>query len=554
MRRLWSAVVLSHTVTLSVHFDSNTQSCPRLASRIPSHRVPHKMSRKTVTRSRSISKRISGLWSSKLPALITEPSRAVIALPMDLLHEIADHLPEPDTLALSSCSTELRTLLLPKIYAAVSLLCGSKACSSKLEILSQSPKLCGFIRTLDVGPDWLSWPIEASVELEVASVIGKMSSGLTNLETFTWCGIHPLPDNVWGALRKSCPRLRNLSYMTEIREFEPESQLFKFRNLLEFTLWVKDKDKAEAAPLIRPNLPPQLGDMLLENPVLEHLSLRLCASQNNLVPLLPLFQGTWKNLSSFHIELCIDHPARSELAPFLAAHPQITSLSIFPHLPDTSPLQLDVDALPCLEYFSGVSQQLYALPHVGSLRELVLQDRDVARDAAILLAVLPHVISLTSLTMAFGNADSADTISTLCDITVTCSNLESVNITYHSPCTMKRLKAISVVLSRLQFLYTLTITKTYRITDGTMLSAALLLLEHNPGLRCIRLVWVTIKQWKQSGNYTVIPLTVNSVEVPDMLDAKEFGPRTLGGSFNRDFRYALRGGDRVSKGIARMRR
>ncbi|KAF7359792.1 hypothetical protein MVEN_00704300 [Mycena venus] len=504
-----------------------------------------------------MSKRISGLWSSKprdFPAPIVEPSRAVTVLPMDVFREIADHLPKLDVLALSSCSTELRTLLLPEIYAAVSLLCGSKACSSKIEILSRSPKLWGCIRKLDIGPDWLSWPIEASIEFEVASAIERMSSGLTNLETFTWCGIHPLPDNIWGALRKSCPMLRSLSYTAQIREFEPESQLFKFRNLLEFTLWVKDK--AEAAPLVPPNLPPQLCDMLLDNPNLQHLNLRLCASHNNLASLSRLFQGTWENLSSFLIEICTDHPARSELAAFLAAHPKITSLSIFPHLPDTSPVRLDVETLPNLAAFTGISQQVYALPHVSSLRELVLLDSDIARDVPVVLAVLPPLMFLTSLTISFGNADNTNGTgsSILSNIVVACPSLESLEITYNSPCTVKQFKAISRDLHQLPFLHTLKITKIYRITDGTMLSTVLLLLEHNPGLRCIRLVWVTTKEWKQSGNYTVIPLTVNSVEVPDVLEAKEYGPRALAGSFKRDFRYALRGGDKVSKGLARIRR
>jgi hypothetical protein len=118
----------------------------------------------------------------------------------------------------------------------------------------------------------------------------------------------------------------------------------------------------------------------------------------------------------------------------------------------------------------------------------------------------------------------------------------------------KQFKAIATALHRLPSLLTLTVTKTYRIADGTMLSAVLLLVEHNPGLRCIHLVWVTTKEWKQSGNHTVIPLTVKGVEVPDVLEAKEFGPRTLVGSFKRDFRYALREGDKVSKGFARIRR
>lgn len=85
-----------------------------------------------------------------------------------------------------------------------------------------------------------------------------------------------------------------------------------------------------------------------------------------------------------------------------------------------------------------------------------------------------------------------------------------------------------------------------------MLAAALLLLAQNPGLRHIHLVWVTAKVWKQSGNYTVHSRE-DATDVPYPLEAKERGPRALGGSFTRRFRYVLDGGDTVSKGLARMR-
>lgn len=90
-------------------------------------------------------------------------------------------------------------------------------------------------------------------------------------------------------------------------------------------------------------------------------------------------------------------------------------------------------------------------------------------------------------------------------------------------------------LQRLPRLRKLTILKTYRLTDGSMLNAALLLLAHNPRLHEIHLVWVTHTAWKQSGNYSI------SAE-SEYMDAHEFGPRPLGGSFTRRFRYALDNG------------
>jgi len=125
--------------------------------------------------------------------------------------------------------------------------------------------------------------------------------------------------------------------------------------------------------------------------------------------------------------------------------------------------------------------------------------------------------------------------------------------THPSHCIQKQLKAIAAELHRLRYLGTLTLTKTYRLADGTMLAAALLLLQNNLALREIHIVWVTTKVWKQSGDYTVIPMK-NNAKVPDALEVKEFGPRVLGGSFTRRFRYALEGGDIISKGLAKIRR
>jgi hypothetical protein len=118
------------------------------------------------------------------------------------------------------------------------------------------------------------------------------------------------------------------------------------------------------------------------------------------------------------------------------------------------------------------------------------------------------------------------------------------------------LKVIAVALRELPYLRELSLTKTYRLSDGTMLAAVLLLLEQNTMLREVHLIWVSTKEWKQSGDYTITPRK-DDPRVPDVLDAKEFGPSglgRLGGSFVRRFRHALDGSDRVWRGLARIRR
>ncbi|KAJ7260498.1 hypothetical protein B0H12DRAFT_375209 [Mycena haematopus] len=502
---------------------------------------------KRLSRSRSMGRRVSGIWlfkSSRTPAPIPESS---MVLPTELFREIASHLTKPEILVLSSCSSELRSLLLPDIYAAVSGFCGGRACSAKLGMLSTAPKLWVYIRKLEIGPDWFSWPIEESVELRTASTIEKIFPGLTNLDTFTWCSIYPLQETVWRALRMSCLKLINLSYTAQIRQFQPDSELFKFRNLRQFSLCVKEK--AEAPPLIQLNLPPQLCDMLLQNLDLEHLDLRLCPSHNNLQSLSRLMQGTWRNLWSFHIDICAHHPARNNIASFLASHPRIRSLSIVPHLRHIPPLLLDHDTLPRLESFTGISQHVSALSNVDCLQSLSLGDESLS-DPSFVLAALRRLTFLTSLTINIADANS---MSTLSGIVSACSNLESLSISYLSPCSTKQWKAIAVELRRIPSLWNLTLTKTYRLADGPMLAAALILLEHNPGLREIHIVWVSMKAWKQSGDYIISSRTgQDDTRVPDSVDAKEFGPRALGGSFTRRFRYTFDDGDKVSKGLARI--
>ncbi|KAJ6457931.1 hypothetical protein C8R45DRAFT_1032324 [Mycena sanguinolenta] len=494
---------------------------------------------------RSMGKRISGLWLSKSSKTPQMPESRV--LPTDIFREIASHLTRQDVLALSSCSSELRSVLLPEIYAAVWGLCGSRACSEKLEMLSSTPKLCVYIRKLEIGPDWFSWPIEESVERRVASALERIFHALTNLETFFWCGIYPVQETFWRALRTSCPNLRILSYTAQIREFKSESELFKFRNLREFSLCVKDK--AEAPPVIQPDLPPQFCEMLLQNSDLEHLNLMLCRSHNNLQSLSRLFRGTWSKLRSFHIEICTQS-TRDDVGPFLASHPSIKSLSLLAHT-YTLPLSpLDPGALPRLESFTGLSQHVSALPNVGHLESLVLEDRPIM-DRLGVLAALGRLTSLTSLVITMPGASHTSILSGIVSI---CSNLESLSVSYQTPCTAKQLKAIAVELGRLPLLWNFSLSKTYRLADGTMLAAVLILLEHNPGLREIHMVWVSTKAWKQSGDYAITSSLGHDQPIPKFVEAKEFGPRAIGGSFMRRFRYPLDGGDKVSKGLARIRR
>ncbi|KAJ6457930.1 hypothetical protein C8R45DRAFT_1032322 [Mycena sanguinolenta] len=499
-----------------------------------------------LSRAGSVARRISGLWlfKSSRTSPISEPN----VLPTEVFLEIANHLTRQELVALSSCSSELRRLLRPEIYSALSGLCGSRACSEKLQRLSTTPEIWTYLRKLEIGTDWLSWPIKESVECHVASTLENIFPGLTNLETFTWVSIYPLQETFWGALRASCPNLRNLSYTAQIREFQPDSELFKFRNLCQFSLCVEYK--AEAPPLIQSSLPPQLCDMLLQNSDLEHLLLRLCYSYHDLQSLSQVLQGTWSKLRSFHIELCAQHPARDHIASFLAAHSSIESLTIFVH-DYTEPLPVSHITLPHLESFSGLSQHISVLSNADRLGCLILADEPITHPSRV-LAALSHLTSLTSLTISIANAGNISTLSNILD---TCWKLESLSVSYLTPCSTKQLKAVVMELSRLPNLSNFSLTKAYRASDGTMLAAVLILLARNPGLREIHMMWIGSEAWKQSGDYEIISsLNDSGKRVPEFVDANEFGFGTRGKSFSRGFRYGLVGGDKVAKGLAKIRR
>ncbi|KAJ7458249.1 hypothetical protein FB451DRAFT_1142385 [Mycena latifolia] len=468
------------------------------------------------------------------------------ALPEDIFREIANHLTKPDILTLSSASSELRKFLLPEIWSKVSKKCGSDECASVLRMLLKSPQLCVYIRDFSVGPDWLSWPIEPTTEFWVASMIVKITPQMQNLHTFTWCGLQPPPDYLWSTLRKSCPELRKVNCTARIREFDPQSELFQFANLTHFALCVKEHDGELRTP--RSDLPPQLFEMLLQRcPDLEELRLQLFSSHHNLRQLSRITQGLWPRISSFHLEVSeydpptnSQYPRADELGAFLSAHPTITDLGLYRVFGIESPLILTPTALPHVSSFTGLFHDVYNLPFPTALQSLDLLNLGIFQ-SSLLVPMLQRLTSLTSLGM------TVDGIGLLHDVMSVCPALEIFTVQYGASCSMKQIKEICGALRRLPRLHTLTLSTQYRVTDATMLACALELLAHNLRLCEIHLISVSDKGWKQSGDYKIVGQS-------RFLDAKEFGRRTLGGTFSRRFRYALDGGGSVSKGLAKMRR
>ncbi|KAJ7034021.1 hypothetical protein C8F04DRAFT_1102817 [Mycena alexandri] len=499
----------------------------------------------------SLGRRISHMWPLKLKHSPKSRSAKPVGecagwtLPLDIFREIANHSSDTEVWCLSKCSKELRALLLPEIYAEVLLKCGTRKCSTILDMLSNSPHLWIHIRTLALGPDWLSYPIEPLVEGWIISKVEKMIPGLARLHKFHWCGILSLPESTLAALRHSCPELRNLAYGTEMQMLSPGSELFKFRNLFQLSIFVRGLGGARATSSTSTDFPPQLCEMLLGNPDLEQLVID--APGKRLDQMSQLLHGQWPKLWYLNIALfSFPVSAQRQLPTFLALHPSLTTLGLCFDAGDTIlPLILDHMALPLLTSFTGVSQHFCALPSTHLLAGLALHNIiDTAESLAPTLAALPRFPFLNHLEIQLVDAGH---ISKLRAVVSICPYLVTLNISYLA-CNMNQLKEVAAVLAQPVWLRSLKITKPYRLVDGSMLSAALLLLAHNHGLRDIHLICMTAKGWKQSGDYNVI--STDNIEV---LEAKEFGLRAVGGSFTRQFQYGLEGGPKLSKGLARMR-
>ncbi|KAJ7741335.1 hypothetical protein B0H16DRAFT_1423816 [Mycena metata] len=492
----------------------------------------------------SLGRRISRMLKHfpKLRSATAMGERTGRTLPLDIFREIANHSSDTDVRCLSQCSKELRALLLPELYAEVSLKCGSRKCSAVLNMLSNSPHLWIYIHTLTLGPDWLSYPIEPSVEGWIISKISKIIPGLARLHTFYWFGVLPLPESTLAALRHSCPELRNFAYGTEMQIFSQESELFKFRNLVQLSISVREP--GGAAPSTSTDFPPQLCEMVLRNPDLEQLTID--ALGKRLEQMAQLLHGRWPKLWLLKIALfSVPVSAQGQLPTFLTLHPSLTTLGLCFYAGDILPLVLDHITLPLLTSFTGLSQHFCALPSTHLLMVLTLEDYiDTAEALAPTLVALPRFPFLNNLEIHLLDGGH---ISELRLIVSACPHLTTLNISYLA-CNMNQLKEVTVVLVQLVWLGSLKITKPYRLADGTMLSAALLLLAHNRGLRDIHIVCMSAKRWKQSGDYNVI-----ATEEIEALEAKEFGSRAVGGSFTRRFRYEVEGRPTLSKGLARIR-
>ncbi|KAH7913459.1 hypothetical protein BJ138DRAFT_1146034 [Hygrophoropsis aurantiaca] len=294
----------------------------------------------------------------------------IASLPGDILLDIAGYLNSlADTLHLSLASRHIFTSLCPALYAQLHLNTAAQ-CATTLSMLCRQPDIARHVQKLYIrvtGQD-------IADNYTISAAVRKAASKLDALNTFVWDADEiPSYDDMWFALRISCPRLRTIatSYGTVVPH--SHSHLFDFNNLVGFSLALKEgfsadeDDIEEHRDAILPNR--RLWDMLIRrSPDLQELhittSLNLSPTMYSLRDRSPLYRARWPRLLAFSLTLSPNTMNGSQfLRNFLEAHPNLQSLRTstphpIPTVPDLTHFAGPLLAIPASAYSSLCSLTL----------------------------------------------------------------------------------------------------------------------------------------------------------------------------------------------------
>ncbi|KAJ7289756.1 hypothetical protein C8J57DRAFT_1278375, partial [Mycena rebaudengoi] len=486
-------------------------------------------------------------------------------LPTDVILEIVAIILPNDILNLSLASSGMRELLLPELYRTVTL-SSSRTCMSGLRMLTLRPELCVYIQKLAVRPNYyLAWPrIDDPLnESWVARMIYRLADKLTRLQTFDWDGLEMPMDDLWRSLRINCPELKQLFTNVGYRPLNPDSHLFKFDDLKCFSLSVRHGlEETEIFPTPE-ELPPKLWDMLIQRcPNLEELTLCSFSASHRLLVLDNITQGLWPSLNSitlgsfgYNANLTLSTPSGLELGSFLSQHPNLSYVRLSWNFkrwmsPDTIPSFFVPTALPSLDSFVGVYQQLAELPapacasvtSVDLMCEPIYMDRNTA-----LLAALHTLPALTHLDIWLHIPDpKAGHAAFFRALLEACPALEDL----HFMCTTRfgktPLTELTSQLYLLPQLRSFALTKGHRYADEAMLRSALRVYRAPrvpPRLTQVSIRWARAKcrnHLKQEGQYDLVRDSVpGKTDDVRVIEVWERGLRAVGGAFDRRSRYVL---------------
>lgn len=450
-------------------------------------------------------------------------------------------------------------MLLPALYDTV-ILKSSRTCKITLSMLAQHRHLCGLIRKLAVRPNYyLSWPRpdEPLDERWVVDMIKEIADGLTSMHTFDWDGLELPKDCLWDSLRLRCPQLKSVFSNVGHWALNPNSSLFKFRGLTSFSLIIRHGLGGSELFPVPEDLPPQFWDMLVNHcPDLQELAICSFSSSSRVFDFERIAEGHWPRLhtltlGSFGYQSDFSlgpHSLINEnaLSKFLETHRELKYIRFLWNFkrwmsPDEIPMPIAPTALPALDTFIGVYQQLAELPHPEKVETLDLTCEPIYETR--LDAVCPLLSKLTALT-------SLDIWTHVFDphrdhtpfftaILAACPNLTDFHFMCTTSFTVKPLKQLLAQLYRLPSLKRFSLTKGHKYLDESMLSTAMRILKHTPALRQVNIRWAREQcpnHLKQEGSYDVV---LGRDARPESVAVVERGIPLVGRPFCRRFKVGI---------------
>ncbi|KAH7927521.1 hypothetical protein BV22DRAFT_1084908 [Leucogyrophana mollusca] len=403
-------------------------------------------------------------------------------LPGDILLEIAGYLNSiADALHLSLSSQHLFTSICPALYANL-YLSTVPQCTITLSMLYRRPDIARHVQKLFVritGPG-------ASDGYIVSAAIRETAVRLDALNTFVWDADEIPPyDDMWFALRISCPQLRTIATSYGSIAPRPHSHLFDFSHLLAFSLVLKEgfhtgqHDTDEHREPIPSNS--RLWDMLIRrSPDLQELHITPSLSAppvlHSFPNATPLYTARWPRLAALSLSLSLPHATDDPhpLIEFLDAHPNLHSLR--------TSLPLPPAVIPHLTHFAGPLPALPGPTH-STLHSLILTSPLLAGIG------LPSLKNLRELRVAFTFHSPYESGSVLRSLVASCPGIVHLEIV----CARRpsfQIQTLAALLSPLSRLRTLRLTLVRAPNERQIAECAAHMARTNPRLEAFAIIFV----------------------------------------------------------------
>ncbi|KAG9316750.1 hypothetical protein JVU11DRAFT_2811 [Chiua virens] len=292
-------------------------------------------------------------------------------------------------------SKELLYGLYPTLYSDVQLV-NIEQCRSTLTMLNRRPDISRHVQKLLICFSTKPNDLNGNI---VSGLVQRLAHSLDALHTFIWDADEiPQRDDMWFALRMSCPRLTTVgtSYGSEL--LDSRSNFFQFKGLRGFVLNVKR------------GFYERLEDVDLQGNLSVHPRSQHVSNAEQSFPPNPGY-----GICSFACIPCVTHTGPDYThSPWATpysigiralAHPKLRSLRTSRAALNPALLNSLTDgSLPALTHFSGAIEHLQALaPIHHQITSVALDEPLIIRDLApsLLASVLRGLKSLTELRVSF---------------------------------------------------------------------------------------------------------------------------------------------------------